>query len=88
MRLTGVRMVKLDPKLTQAATSDVFAQAMVAAVTQIARVCGFFTVAKSIESDAMRDHCRSLGLDFLQGFAVSGPAPLESIPTLGEIAVS
>ncbi|MCP5470887.1 MAG: EAL domain-containing protein [Sinobacteraceae bacterium] len=88
LRLTGVRMVKLDPKLTQAATSDVFAQAMVAAVTQIARVCGFFTVAKSIESDAMRDHCRSLGLDFLQGFAVSGPAPLESIPTLGEIAVS
>ena len=79
---------KLDPKLTNGATADVFSQAMVAAVTQIARVCGFFTVAKSVESDTMRDHCRSLGLDFVQGFAVSGPAPLESIPSLEEIAVS
>ncbi|MCC6173104.1 MAG: EAL domain-containing protein [Gammaproteobacteria bacterium] len=88
LRLPGVRMVKLDPKLTREATEEVFSQAMVAAVTQIARVCGFFTVAKSVESDAMRDHCRSLGLDFIQGFAVSGPAPLESIPSLEEIAVS
>ena len=88
LRLPGVRMVKLDPKLTNAATSEVFSQAMVAAATQIARVCGFFTVAKSVESDAMRDHCRSLGLDFIQGFAVSGPTPLESIPTLDEIEVS
>ena len=88
LRLPGVRMVKLDPQLTRDATSDVFAQAMVAASTQIARVCGFFTVAKSVESDAMRDHCRSLGLDFIQGFAVSGPTPLESIPSLEEIVVS
>jgi EAL domain-containing protein (putative c-di-GMP-specific phosphodiesterase class I) len=88
LRLPGVRMVKLDPKLTHEASSDVFSQAMVAATTQIARVCGFFTVAKSVETDAMRDHCRSLGLDFIQGFAVSGPTPLESIPSLEEIVVS
>ncbi len=88
LRLPGVRMVKLDPALTSAAMNDVFAQAMVAACTQIARVCGFFTVAKSVESDATRDHCRSLGLDFVQGFAVSGPAPIESIAAHEEIAPS
>jgi len=86
LRLPGVRMVKLDPALTGAAMTDVFSQAMVAACTQMARVCGFFTVAKSVESDAMRDHCRSLGLDFVQGFAVSGPAPIESISALEEVA--
>jgi len=85
LRLPGVRMVKLDPALTTAARTDVFSQAMVAACTQIARVCGFFTVAKSVESDAMRDHCRSLGLDFVQGFAISGPAPIETIAVLDDV---
>ncbi|MCU0758889.1 MAG: EAL domain-containing protein [Steroidobacteraceae bacterium] len=88
LRLPGVRMVKLDPKLTNEATADVFSQAIVAAATQIARVCGFFTVAKSVETESIRDHCRSLGLDFVQGFAVSGPTPLESIPSLEAIEVS
>ena len=78
-------MIKLDPALTVAARTDVFSQAMVAACTQMARVCGFFTVAKSVESDAMRDHCRSLGLDFVQGFAVSGPTPFETIAVLDEV---
>ncbi len=88
LRLPGVRMIKLDPVLTGAAMTDVFSQAMVAACTQIARVCGFFTVGKSVETDAMRDHCRSLGLDFVQGFAVSGPAPIESVAAHEEIPPS
>jgi EAL domain-containing protein (putative c-di-GMP-specific phosphodiesterase class I) len=85
LRLPGVRMVKLAPSLTAAATTDVFAQAMIAASAQIARVCGFFTVAKHIETEAVRDHCRSLGVDFLQGYVVSGPTPIDSIVPLAII---
>ncbi len=87
LRLPGVRMVKLDPALVDAAQTEVFAQALVAACAQIARVCGFFTVAKSVETEVMRDHCRSLGLDFVQGYAVSPPAPIESVAAIEEVLV-
>ncbi len=46
---------------------------------------GFFTVAESVETPEMRDHCRSLGIDFVQGYAFSGPAPLDSILPLERI---
>jgi EAL domain-containing protein (putative c-di-GMP-specific phosphodiesterase class I) len=85
LSLPGVRMVKLDPTLTHAAVDSVFAQALTAGCTQMARVLGFFTVAKRIETPEMRDHCRSLGIDFVQGYAFSGPAPLDSILPLERI---
>ena len=85
LSLPGVRMVKLDPTLTHAAVDGVFAQALTAACTQMARVLGFFTVAKRIETNEMRDHCRSLGIDFVQGYAFCGPAPLDSILPLERI---
>ena len=85
LRLPGIKMVKLSPALTDAASNDVFAQAMVAACAQIARVCGFFTVAKRVETELVRDHCRSLGIDFVQGFAFGSPAPIDSIVPLDAI---
>ncbi len=85
LRLPGVRMIKLDAALTNAAVDDVFSQAKVAACAQIARICGCFTVAKRVETDATRDLCRSLGIDFVQGFAFSGPAPIDSIVALDAI---
>ena len=51
----------------------------------VARICGCFTVAKRVETDATRDLCRSLGIDFVQGFAFSGPAPIDSIVALDAI---
>jgi EAL domain-containing protein (putative c-di-GMP-specific phosphodiesterase class I) len=85
LRLPSVRMIKLDPALTNAAVDDVFSQAKVAACSQIARICGCFTVAKRVETEATRDLCRSLGVDFVQGFAVGGPAPIDSILALDAI---
>jgi EAL domain-containing protein (putative c-di-GMP-specific phosphodiesterase class I) len=85
LRLPGVRMIKMDPSLTNAAVDDVFSQAKVAACAQIARICGCFTVAKRVESDTTRDLCRSLGIDFVQGFAFAGPAPIDSIVALDAI---
>jgi EAL domain-containing protein (putative c-di-GMP-specific phosphodiesterase class I) len=85
LRLPGVRMIKMDPALTNAALDDVFSQAKVAACAQIARICGCFTVAKRVENDATRELCRSLGIDFVQGFAFAGPAPIDSIVALDAI---
>lgn len=85
LKLPSVRLVKLDPKLTDPAQADVFSEALVAACAQIARICGFFTVAKQIGTDELRDHCRSLGIDFVQSFTYGGTQPIDAIVPLERI---
>jgi EAL domain-containing protein (putative c-di-GMP-specific phosphodiesterase class I) len=84
LELPGLRMVKLHPALVAASVSP-FSQGLVAACAQIAKSCGFFTVAKHVEGEALREHLRLLGVDFLQGFAWATPHPIESVAPLGSI---
>ena len=74
--LAGVRSVKLDPKVTGDLTHSRAAQARVAAIAQMARVAGVHVVAKRIEQAGEQALLQALGVDFIQGFAASLPAPL------------
>ena len=74
--LPGVRSVKLDPRLTGDLTSGRAAQARVAAIAQMARIAGVHVVAKRIEQAREQALLQALGVDFIQGFAASVPAPL------------
>ena len=84
LELPGLRMVKLHPALVAASASP-FSQGLVAACAQIAKSCGFFTVAKHVDGEDLREHLRLLGVDFLQGFAWAKPQPIESVAPLGSI---
>jgi len=74
--LPGVRSVKLDPRLTGDLTNGRAAQARVAAIAQMARIAGVHVVAKRIEQAREQALLQALGVDFIQGFAASVPAPL------------
>ena len=74
--LPGVRSVKLDPRLTRDLTNGRAAQARVAAIAQMARIAGVHVVAKRIEQAREQALLQALGVDFIQGFAASVPAPL------------
>jgi EAL domain-containing protein (putative c-di-GMP-specific phosphodiesterase class I) len=74
--LPGVRSVKLDPRLTADLTNSRAAQARVAAIAQMARIAGVHVVAKRIEQAREQALLQALGVDFIQGFAASVPAPL------------
>jgi len=74
--LAGVRSVKLDPQVTGDLTHSRAAQARVAAIAQMARVAGVHVVAKRIEQAGEQALLQALGVDFIQGFAASVPAPL------------
>jgi EAL domain-containing protein (putative c-di-GMP-specific phosphodiesterase class I) len=74
--LPGVRSVKLDPRLTRDLTNSRAAQARVAAIAQMARIAGVHVVAKRIEQAREQALLQALGVDFIQGFAASVPAPL------------
>jgi EAL domain-containing protein (putative c-di-GMP-specific phosphodiesterase class I) len=40
---------------------------------------GLQTVAECVESDAIRQAVRSLGVDYGQGFSIGRPVPLEKV---------
>jgi EAL domain-containing protein (putative c-di-GMP-specific phosphodiesterase class I) len=83
----GVRLVKLDARLTQDLTADRGRQARVAAIAQAARVAGVHVVAKQVESEEGQALMRALGVDFIQGFAASIPTALENFdPNPGHAA--
>jgi len=55
------------------------AQAMLSAIVRLAQAMGLRTVAECVESDAIRDIVRRLGVEFGQGFSIGRPTPLEKV---------
>ena len=53
--------------------------AMVDAINQIGHVMGLTTIAESVESDAILEKLRNLGVDYAQGFGISEPVPLADL---------
>ena len=56
---------------------------MVRAIAQLARAMNITTVAEYVETDEIRLHVASLGVDYGQGFAIARPVPLQN--TLDEL---
>ncbi len=54
-------------------------QAMVRAVTTVARQMGLHTVAEFVEDDAMVEKLVDLGVDYSQGFGVGRPVLLQKL---------
>jgi EAL domain-containing protein (putative c-di-GMP-specific phosphodiesterase class I) len=52
---------------------------MVDAINQIGHVIGLTTIAESVESDAILEKLRKLGVDYAQGFGISEPVPLADL---------
>jgi EAL domain-containing protein (putative c-di-GMP-specific phosphodiesterase class I) len=75
----ALRVVKIDPQLTQSAMRDRLAQAMVIAISQASKVLGLHCVAKRIETVATRQWLAAVGIDFAQGFAIENPRPLDAL---------
>ena len=80
----GVCLVKLDPTLTHELVTDRGHQARIAAIAQAARVAGVHVVAKHVECEKSQALLQALGVDFMQGFGASAPAPLHAIDALRE----
>jgi EAL domain-containing protein (putative c-di-GMP-specific phosphodiesterase class I) len=84
----GVRLVKLDARLTQDLVADRGRQARVAAIAQAARIAGVHVVAKQVECEEGQALMQALGVDFIQGFAASVPAALEDFDSNTELAAA
>ncbi len=70
-----VRCVKIDRSFVTGLPTDQSSDGIVRAILALARTLGLQVVAEGVETTAQRDHLRSLGCDFAQGFLYSRPVP-------------
>ena len=57
-------------------------QAMVTAIHQVGYVLGIKTVAEFVENDATIQSLKTIGIDYIQGYAVGKPRPIEQVQAL------
>ncbi|MCS6947732.1 MAG: EAL domain-containing protein, partial [Steroidobacteraceae bacterium] len=79
LMLPGLRLLKLDRRLTQDAAKSRSAQAVIAGIAQMARVAGVHSVAKQVDKTDEFALLASLGVDFVQSFAGSPPQRLDAL---------
>jgi Amt family ammonium transporter len=68
-----VDYLKIDGSFMRNLDRDSVNQAMVAAMIQLARTLNFKVIGEQIEEPAALEAARSIGIDFLQGYAVGRP---------------
>jgi diguanylate cyclase (GGDEF)-like protein len=71
--------LKIDGTYTRNLETDSVNREMVAAMVKLARTLDFQVVAEQVEDQTSFEALRELGVDFVQGFAVEKPRPLQAV---------
>ena len=71
--------LKIDGMYTRDLEQDSVNREMVAAMIKLARTLDFQVVAEQVEDQESFEALRGLGVDFVQGFVVERPRPLQSV---------
>jgi diguanylate cyclase (GGDEF)-like protein/PAS domain S-box-containing protein len=76
LKLLAVDFLKIDGSFMRNLARDSVNQAMVGAMIKLARTLNFKVIAEHVEDDSAVAAARSIGVDYLQGYALGRPAPL------------
>jgi diguanylate cyclase (GGDEF)-like protein/PAS domain S-box-containing protein len=71
--------LKIDGIYTRNLESDGVNREMVAAMVKLARTLDFQVVAEQVEDQSSFEALRALGVDFVQGYAIEKPRPLQAV---------
>jgi len=85
LKALPVDYVKIGGYCIRGVADDPVYGALVNAVKEIGRIMGIVTIAKEVESEAVLQKLRGLGVGYAQGHAVAAPAPL--VNANGELAL-
>lgn len=79
LKALDVDVIKLDGSYVRDMIDNPRSEALVKAVTALAGSMGISTVAEYVESRAILERLRELGVTFGQGYALGRPRPLETV---------
>jgi EAL domain-containing protein (putative c-di-GMP-specific phosphodiesterase class I) len=85
LKALPVDYVKIGGHYVRGVVDDPVFGTLVSAVNQIGRIMGITTIAQEVETEAILQQLRILGVEYAQGHAVATPAPL--VDTDGEVAL-
>ena len=69
--------LKIDGSFIRNLARDSVNQAMVTAMIKLARTLNFKVIAEQVEDSAAEEAARRMGVDYLQGYAIGRPQPLD-----------
>jgi diguanylate cyclase (GGDEF)-like protein len=79
LKTLPVTHLKIDGSFVRDVVVDERSHAMLSAIVQLARAMKLETVAECVESDAIRQVIRDLGVSYGQGFSIGRPVPLDKV---------
>jgi diguanylate cyclase (GGDEF)-like protein len=79
LKTLPVNYLKIDGSFVRDVVTDERSHAMLSAIVQLARAMGLETVAECVESDAIRQAIRALGVSYGQGFSIGRPVPFDKV---------
>ena len=71
--------LKIDGVYTHDLEEDGVNREMISAMVKLARTLDFRVVAEQVEDQASFEALRTLGVDFVQGYVVEKPRPLQAV---------
>jgi len=74
-----VDYLKIDGMFVKDIIDDPIDEAMVKSINDIGHVMKMATVGEFVENDAIRERLKEIGVDFVQGYGVGMPVPLDEI---------
>jgi diguanylate cyclase (GGDEF)-like protein/PAS domain S-box-containing protein len=77
LRTLPVDFLKIDGLFVRDCVEDPIDFAMVKSINEIGHVMGIRTIAEFAENGAIEARMREIGVDYVQGFGVSRPLPIE-----------
>jgi diguanylate cyclase (GGDEF)-like protein len=82
LKALAVEYVKIDGMFVGSISQDKVDYAMVRSIKDVGHVMGKKIVAKSVETAAVLEKLRELGVDYVQGFEVGKPRPIDEIASI------
>jgi len=83
-----VDFLKIDGMFVRDICDDPIDLAMVRSINEIGHVMGLRTIAEFVESPAVLDKLREIGVDYAQGFTLGMPRPLEEFDDGARVAAA
>ncbi len=83
LRTLPVDYLKIDGSFIRDIASDQVACAMVEAVNNVAHLMGLRTIAEFVSDAQLLEKVKTLGVDYMQGYAIAMPALLAEKPIVG-----
>lgn len=74
-----VDALKIDGMFVKDILEDAIDEAMVKSINDIGHVMGMKTIAEFVENDEIKMRLQEMGVDYVQGYGIGKPAPIETI---------